>query len=368
MKKYIIYPALSLILFACGSGDKKAQLEKLKKQKGDIESQIALLEEELAKSDTTHKEAKLIEVNVLSLNKSIFKTYIEVQGKVDADENVSLSPGIPGTITKINVKPGQEVVKGQVLAETDASTILQQMSDLQTNLDLAKQVFEKQSNLWAEKIGTEIQYLQAKTNKESLEKKMATIQEQLRMTKIVSPIDGTVDAVNIKIGQVVAPGLPAINVINFNNLKVKADVAESYASRVKTGNDVVVLFPDLNDTVNSKIFYAARAINALTRTFNVEVKLEDNQNYHPNMVAKIKINDYQSEKPSIVVPIKYIQKSNNDNFVLVAENNVVVKKLVKIYKEYSGSAEINEGLSEGDKLITDGFDLINEGDKIIVKN
>lgn len=367
MKKYIALTIVTSLLIACSSPDKKAELEKLKKQKSEIESKISTLEEQLAKLDTTNASEKLTEINVLALKPQLFKTYIEIQGKVDADENVSLSTGIPGTITKINIKVGEEVSKGQVLAETDASTISQQMSDLQINLDLSKQILEKQTNLWNEKIGTELQYLQAKAGKESLEKKMATLQEQLRMTKIVSPIDGTIDAVNIKIGQVVAPGLPAINVINFANLKVKADVAESYAARVKTGNEVIVLFPDLKDTVLSKINYAARAINALTRTFNVEVKLDVNSKFHPNMVAQLKINDYQSIKPEIIVPIKYLQKGTEETYVFVAENGKVVKRIVKVNREYSGSAEIVDGLKEGDLLITNGFDLVNEGDMISVK-
>ncbi len=365
MKKYLLIPVISLFIGSCGTADQKAELEKLKKQKSEIEAKILVLEEEIAKSDTSKAE-KNTDVRTMALVPSIFKAYIEIQGKVDADENVSLSTSIPGTVTKISTKVGQEVTKGQVLAETDASALNQQMNDLQVNLDLAKQVLEKQSNLWAQKIGTEIQYLQAKTTKESLEKKMAALQEQLRMTKIVSPIDGTVDAVNIKIGQMVAPGLPAINVINFANLKVKADVSESYAARVKTGNDVIVLFPDLKDTVVSKISYAARAINPLTRTFNVEVNLSNNSSYHPNMVAKIKINDYQSAKPEIIVPIKYIQKGTNESFVFIAENNKVVKRIVKINREYNGLAEVTEGLKENDLLITDGFDLVNEGDNILI--
>jgi RND family efflux transporter MFP subunit len=296
-----------------------------------------------------------------------FKTYIEVQGRIDADENVSLSSEMPGTVTKINVKVGDEVVKGQVLAETDTRIVSQQISDLQTNLDLATQVYQKQKNLWDQKIGTEIQYLQSKTTKESLEKKVSTMQEQIRMSRIISPINGTIDAVNIKIGQAIAPGVPAINVINFSNLKVKADVAESYSSRIKKGNEVQILFPDMKDSITSKVNYAARAISNLTRTFGIEVLLDSKKDYHPNMVAKLKINDYQSATPKIIVPIKFIQKNTNENFVLLAVNGIVIKNTIKISREYNGLAEISEGLKEGDLLITEGYDLINEGDHINLK-
>jgi RND family efflux transporter MFP subunit len=196
---------------------------------------------------------------------------------------------------------------------------------------------------------------------------MGALQEQIRMSKIISPIDGTVDGVNIKIGQMVAPGLNAISVINFNNLKVKADVAESYASRIKVGNEVLVLFPDSKDTVTSKVRYAARAINPLTRTFNVEVGLDNKKEYHPNMVTKLKINDYQSPKPEIVLPVKYIQKGTTEIFVMVAENGKAIKKRISIGREYGGIAEITSGLSDGDMIITEGYDLVNDGDKVAVK-
>ena len=368
MKTKILYIALAslvVIVESCGVPDKKAELEKLRTEKAALETKITILEDELAKSDTTKQ--KLVDVVAMPLVLKTFKTYIEVQGRIDADENVSLSTEMPGTITKINVKVGQEVSKGQVLAETDARTTQQQIADMQTNLELTTQVYQKQKNLWDQKIGTELQYLQAKTNKESLENKVNTMKEQIRMSKVISPINGTVDAVNIKVGQAVAPGIPAISVINFSNLKVKADVSESYANRIKMGNDVLVLFPDMHDSINTKVNYSSRAINNLTRTFSVEVLLDNKKEYHPNMVAKLKVNDYQSTTPKIVVPVKFIQKGTNENFVLIAENGKVIKKMISISHEYNGLAEVSEGLKEGDLLITEGYDLINEGDNVNVK-
>ena len=255
----------------------------------------------------------------------------------------------------------------QVLAETDTRVIQQQLQDLEINYELAKQVFAKQENLWNQKIGTEIQFLQAKTTKESLEKKISMIQEQLKMSKIISPINGTVDGVNVKIGQPVFPGMAAISVVNFSKLKVKAEVAESYASKIKNGNEVLLVFPDMNDSVSSKVKYASRTINALSRTFVVEVALESKKEFHPNMVAKLKINDYQSSAPLIVIPIKFIQKTTNDSFVMIAENGKVVNKKISMGKQYNGNAEILSGLNAGDLLITQGYDLVYEGDKIIIK-
>jgi RND family efflux transporter MFP subunit len=366
MKNKLLYISIATLIMACGGSDKKAELEKLKKQKSELETKITSMEEELAKSDTTKKE-KSTEVVAMALTPQIFKTYIEIQGRIDADENVALSTEMPGTVTKINVKVGDEVTKGQVLAETDARALQQQMQDLQTNLDLAKQVYDRQKNLWDQKIGTEIQYLQSKTTKESLENKMGSLQEQIRMSKIISPISGTVDGVNIKVGQSVMPGLNSITVINFSNLKVKADVAESYANRVKTGNEVQVLFPDTKDSINSKVSYASRAISSLSRTFNVEVNLDNTKEYHPNMVAKLRINDFQSTSPEIVVPVKYIQRGTTDNYVLIAQDGKAIKKIIKTNREYNGLIEVVDGLKAGDMLITAGYDVLNDGNAITVK-
>lgn len=367
MKKIFLIQIFTILLIACNSDsdDKKAQLNDLKKQDAEIKGKIALIEAELSAKDTTPK-GLAVSVSVLKLE--TFKNYIDIQGRVDADENVSLSSEIPGTITKINVKVGDEVNVGQVLAETDARTISQQISDLQTNIELVNQIYDKQKNLWDQKIGTEVQFLQAKTNKESMSKKMATLQEQVRMTKIISPISGTVDAVDIKLGQAIMPGLPSIRVINFSNLKVKADVAESYASKIKKGSEVIVHFPDLNDSLLSKVNFVSRAINNASRTFNVEVLLDNSKEYHPNMIARLNINDYASSQPVITVPVRTILKDeNNDSFVYLANGNKAIKKLIKLGKEYKGHAEITSGLKEGDILITLGYDIVNEGDLIVYR-
>jgi membrane fusion protein, multidrug efflux system len=364
MKNLITITTVSFLLLAsCSQPDKKAQLEKLKAQYSEIGKQIDSLEAQLRKNDTTEVKKSLVEV--APVTPEIFTTYIDVQGRVDADENVNLSTEMPGTITKINVRSGQEVRKGEVLAETDTRAIQQSMSDLQTNMDLVNQLYEKQKSLWDQKIGTEVQFLQAKTNKESLEKKMATLQEQLRMSKIISPIDGTVDAVDIKIGQAVAPGVPAIRVINFSNLKVKAELAESYAGRVHKEDPVIIYFPDMKDSVLSKISYAARAINPMTRTFTAEVLLDNKKEYHPNQVTKLKINDYRSEKPVVVVPVRVIQASEGEKYVYVANGETAEKRVIKTGHEYEGRIEVIDGLKEGEKLITQGAESINEGDKVV---
>ena len=368
MTNKIIYGVLIVTLISCSqkSGDASG-LDELKKKETELKTQLADVQSQISKLDTTKKEfGKLVEV--ANIVPQIFKSYINVVGKVDADENVSLSSEMPGTITKINVKTGDEVSQGQVLAETDSRAIQQAISDLQTNTDLVNQMFEKQKSLWDQKIGTEVQFLQVKTQKESMEKKMATLQEQMRMTKIISPINGTIDAVDVKLGQLAAPGMPSIRVINFNNLKVKADLAESYASLVHKGDDVNIYFSDMNDSVTAKISHAARVISALNRTFGVEVILDSKKEYHPNQIANLAINDYKSAQPVVSVLIKYIQKDlTGQKFVLVANGNKAAKKNIVTGKEYRGTVEILSGIDANDVLITAGYDGLNDGDLINYK-
>lgn len=371
-KSHLLLFGLTTLLMACSHNsakDKADELEKLKKQQTEIKAKIAVLEAGLGANDSASTTSLGMNVSVTALKPEIFKNYIDVQGRVDADENVALSTEIPGTITKINVKVGDAVSIGQILAETDTRIISQNIADLQINMDLVNQVYQKQKNLWEQKIGTEMQYLQAKTNKESLEKKLSSLQEQLRMSKISSPISGTVDAVDIKLGQMVAPGLPAIRVVNFSNLKVKADVAESYASKIKKGSEVIIHFPDMNDTIIGNVNFVSRSISTNSRTFNVEVLLDNKKEYHPNMVARLSVNDYQSATPVLVIPVSVIQKDElNASFVFLANGNVAQKQIITLGKQYNGKSEILSGLKEGDLLISGGFDLVNESDIINYKN
>jgi len=375
MKTIIQTTFIAILLVACNASSlesKKKSLEELKKEQSKLEEKIKALELEIAKLDTSKKTSlEAIDIKTQAIASSTFETYIDIQGKVDADQSVAVSSQMPGMITQIRVKPGDEVSKGQVLAETDASTMLQQLSDLETNLNLVTQIFIKQQNLWNQNIGTELQFLQAKTNKLSLEKKVGLMREQIRMTKIISPINGTVDAVNVKVGQTVAPGLAAINVVNFSHLKVKAELAETYSNRIKEGNTVQIFFPDINDSISAKVSYASKSINPMSRTFTVEVPLANNKNLRPNMVAKLKIKDYVSIKPTIVIPVKFIQKGVEESYVLIAKNGKAVKKKVLVGKEYNGLAEIisgtENGVTDGDLLIIEGYDLINDGDPISLK-
>lgn len=370
MKNTLILIGIAALIASCSSSgkteDKTAELDKLRKQEAEISEKIKALEKEINSGDSTFV-GKVKDVAISTLNMQIFKHYVDIQGKVDAEENVTITSQMPGSVSTILVKAGQRVSKGQLLAELDYSSYVAQGEALKPGLNLAITNFEKQQRLWNQKIGSEIQFLTAKTQKESLEKQLNSINEMIDMMRIKSPIDGTVDEVYLKLGQAAAPGAPGIRIVNFSKLKAKADVAESYASKIKEGNDVEIVFPDINQTITSKISFKGRVINALTRTFGVEAHLQSQPDYHPNMLAVLKIVDYHNPS-AMVVPINTIQNSDEGQFVMVAriENgkNIAKKQRVKVGKEYGGMAEITEGLVANDKLITTGYQDLNDGDNI----
>jgi RND family efflux transporter MFP subunit len=286
---------------------------------------------------------------------------------VDGDENTNISAKVPGVVTKVMVRPGSVVKAGQVIAQLDGDAIYKQIQAMEVNLNLVTDLYQKQKALWEKQVGSEIQFKQAKANKESLEQQLASMKEQYEMYQIKSPVDGTIDVVNLKIGQTAAPGFPYFSIVNFNKLKVKADVAENYANKVKQGNDVEIEFPDINKTINSTIAYSGKGISALNRTFSIEVNLPQDESYLPNMIAVVKIIDYRKDN-AIVVPVNCIQTSDGNAHVFVVSKekgkNVARKKFVKMGMTYNDKAEILEGLNPGDELVTVGYSDLNDGETI----
>ena len=292
----------------------------------------------------------------------------EINLTYKGDEDVLLSAESAGSITSISVEAGDKVSKGQIMATIDDKIIRQTISEAKSQHDLAVQVYNRQKNLWDQKIGSELQFLQAKATKEAAESRMATLNEQLSMTKIKSPINGVVDVVNIKVGQTVAPGIPAIRVINLTSLKVKAEVPESYISHVSKGDEAIIYFPDAKKELNVKLDYSGNRIDPLNRTFNVEVKLSDKTGtFRPNMIAILKIVDYKNTS-AFIVPVTAVQKSGDGQFVFVkteeSGKTVAKRKVVVVGTIYNGVAEITSGLATGDEVITSGYANIIEGDEI----
>jgi membrane fusion protein, multidrug efflux system len=359
MKK-LIYLAVVLVFAACGKPkDKNAELAKLKKERNELNVKISALEKELGKTTVV----AVSDVSVQEIIPTTFKNYLEVQGKVDAEQNVQVNPEAPGVITGIYVAAGQRVSRGQVLAQLDDKVLRQNIAQLQTQLELANSLYRRQKNLWDQKIGTEVQFLTAKSQKEGLERQMGVLRSQQSLYKIKSPISGTVDRMDLKLGQAVSPGMPGITVVNTNDLKVKAQVAESYAGRVNQGDEVEIILPDVPDSLKTRVTFASRVIDPISRSFNVDVKLPGKSAYRPNMLAILRIVDYKIEN-AITVPINAIQKSETADYVFVAENGKAKRVNVRTGKVSEGKAEILVGLKAGDKVVVTGMQDLNEGDPV----
>ncbi|HYK77369.1 MAG TPA: efflux RND transporter periplasmic adaptor subunit [Daejeonella sp.] len=363
MKK-IIWISAAVFLGACAgkTTDKKSELEELKKQRTELNSRIAQLESEVGPAQA---QANVKEVSLFEVHETPFKNYLEVQGKIDAEENVQVTPEAAGVVTAVFAQVGQNVSRGQVLAQIDDKVLNQSIAEVQTQLDLANSLYQRQKNLWDQKIGTEVQFINAKTQKEAVERRMATLRSQISMYKIKSPISGTIDAMDLKIGQSVMPGISGIRVINANKLKAKAQVAESYAGKVSQGDQVSIIFPDLPDTVNTRVSFASKTIDPASRSFNVEAKLPSKHNYRPNMLAIFKIVDYQNDK-ALIIPVNVIQNAEDGHYVFISENGKAKRVMVQTGKISDGKAEIVSGLKAGDQVITSNVEDLNEGD--IVKS
>lgn len=359
--KRLLYLALIVITASCGkkAPDKKTELANLKKQRAELDMKIVKLELEVGPTTTQ----KTTEVTVAEVVPALFKSYVEVQGRVDAEENVMVSSEVPGTVTAVLVRIGQNVWRGQVLAKLDDRVLRQNMAQVQTQLELANNLFTRQKALWDQKIGTEVQFLNAKTQKQGLERQIAVFRSQLGMYRITSPISGTVDLMDLKLGQAVAPGMSSIRVVNASNLKAKALVAETYAGRVNQGDEVDVILPDASDSLETRISYASKVIDPVSRSFNVEVKLPARSKYQPNMLAVLKIVDYKNNS-AVTVPVNAIQKSEAGDYVYLAVDGKAKRAQIKTDKVYGGRAEVLSGLSAGDKVITFGFADLNEGDSV----
>ena len=368
MNKYIVIASLLFAIVACKPADKKAELAKLIAQHDQIATKIDQLKTELGVKDST--AVKPVDVAVDTVKLAEFRHYIDIQGRIEGDQNIEVSPQTPGLVVKVNVNEGDAVRQGQVLAELDSKVIQRGLDEIKTQLALANILFQKQKTLWDQKIGSEVQYLTAKSNKESLEKRLASMQEQLAMNKIKSPINGTVENVPFKIGQVVSPGLPTstIRVVNMSGVKVLADVAEAYTSKIKRGNEVLVSFPDIDENISARVTFTSTVIDQTNRTFRVEAHLAHSRaDLRANMIANLKISDYINEK-SITIPVNLVQKSFNSNYVMIAEQKgntiIAAKRNVKLGISYNGTTEITDGLKPGERVIIAGYQNLKEGQLI----
>ncbi|HSV09512.1 MAG TPA: efflux RND transporter periplasmic adaptor subunit [Hanamia sp.] len=392
---------LSLIVFftaiisSCGNsgkqkneslGDKKAELQKLKTQKEKLDEQVATLEKDIAKLDTSAAVAAKPKLVALTTVKTEdFKHYLDLQGSVDAKNISYITPsGQGGQIKAIYVKQGDKVHKGQLILKLDdaiarenVNAVKQQLGSVQAQLDLAKSVYQRQSNLWAQHIGTEVQLLQAKTNVETLQNQLkaiqaqvATAQEQANQSNVYSNVNGTVDDITAHVGETFN-GNPLtggyIKIVNDTDLKITVTVPENYSGQVKKGTKVIVKILDINKTFDSEISFISQAIGATTRGFTAEIKVPKGMNLRPNQIAQVSILDYSAPN-SIAIPVNTLQTGENGKFVLVAakegDKMVAKKRDVVIGQLYGDNIEVKSGLQPGDQLITDGFQGLFDGQPI----
>ncbi|GAB3501515.1 efflux RND transporter periplasmic adaptor subunit [Spirosoma knui] len=375
MKAYYAIALTTSLLVACGgeknSNDlqsKRDELAELKSQQTELATKIKALETEVAKADPKKtEEVRLKDVTVAPIAATTFKHFVELQGTIDAKNNVQVSPKSGGVVTAVYVKEGDNVRAGQTIAKIDDQILRESIAEIKTQLSLANTVFEKQANLWKQQIGTEIQYLQAKNNKESLERRLATLNAQLSQSNVTAPISGVVDQVNVKIGQSAAPGVGLVRIVNLSQLKVIAKVADTYSGSVRKGDAVMIRLPDLNKELNSRISFVSTTVDPLSRTFTIEAPLPSDNSLKPNMLAQVKIND-QTQGNAIVINQNLIQSTENGQLVYVAVNEgnkkIAKARTVKTGQAYGGKIAITQGLQAGDKVVTAGYQDLVDGQPI----
>ncbi|MCB0444106.1 MAG: efflux RND transporter periplasmic adaptor subunit [Gelidibacter sp.] len=386
MKKIISITLLSLALFSCGNKEisvedlvKSGSLQELRAKKKDLsqqqtalKSQLTTLENRINELDNTKHIAI---VTTLRLSDTIFKHYTEVQGDVETDQNIIIYPQFSGTLTQVYVKEGQIVSKGQLLAKIDDGGLSSQLAQVQAQTALAKTTFERQSRLWDQKIGSEIQYLQAKTNYEASKNAFDQLQTQLGKTNVRAPFSGTIDQIITDQGSLVNPGQsPLMRIVNTNDMYVKADVPESYLGKVTEGSEVIVEFISLGKTYTGKIRQVSNFINPDNRSFSIQVALPNKDHLlKPNLIATIKLNDYVANS-TIVIPNNIIQKnSKNESLVFMYHpetdsTGTVKQHIIKTGKEQNGKTEVSEGLQPDDVIIIEGARTLRDGQEVSIKN
>ncbi len=314
-------------------------------------------------------EVKVFSVTTQTVKRDTFVHYIQVTGTVDAVNSAFISPQMNGQITKLYVQDGDRVSQGQLLVELNSSVLRSSIQEVQTQLDLATTAYEKQKSLWDQKIGSEMQYLQAKTQKEALEKKLNTLQDQLDLTKVTAPFAGIVENINVNEGELAIPGVQLFELVNLNQMKILADVSESYMAKLHKGNIVNVSFPDYSDLkMKAPIYRIGNVINPDNRTFKVEIRLKNNDEFiKPNMVSVLQMKDYECDTaifvPSVIVKVEF-QKS----FLFVAKQEngewVAKKQFVETANTNQNQIMITSGLNVGDKVIVAGYNQIADGSVI----
>ncbi len=373
IKKMGLGLVLIVLLYSCNNEpktieEKKKALSELKVKLSDIEQKIKTLEKEVGSSDGV--EAPVM-VSVKTIEPETFKRFLNVQGHIESEKLAMLSTTMGGRVIKINFNDGSFVKKGTTILEIESDILKKSLTELENTYEFVKKIYQKQSNLYDQKAISEVQYLEAKNNKESIELKIETVKRQIAETKILAPFDGIIDRVFPKIGELAAPGLPLVQLSGGGNLKIVANVSESYISSFKIGTPATIVMPEINASLDSRISVISKAIDNRNRTFRVEMtSVGLPATTRPNMLCSVKFNDIMIPN-SKVVPLSSLQKSSEGYYLYVVEdgtNPIAKKRFVSVDNVADNYALVSSGLEFNEKIIYDGVLDVADGQKIIIKN
>ena len=377
INKLFIVLITTAFLTSCSG---KTQVEKIKedikskkKEMVKLNQEIIDLENELAELDpTTIDSANLVRVSVKEVSPETFTKNLIVNGHVEAVKQVNLVPEIPGIIQSIYVEEGQKVYQGQRLFTINTTTLYSQLQELKTRLEFAETAYQKQEELWNQEIGSEMQYLQAKNNKESIEQSIKTLQTQLYKTTITAKFSGIVDRIYFKEGDM--PQGVVMVLVNLTEMKVLADVSESYLSGINAGDSVKIHFPAYDESIDATINRTSNIINPDNRSFVIESRIKNVDNkYKPNIIAEIELQEYQNEN-ALIIPSKIIKQDLDGNyFIFVIEKNakgrnIAIKREVTFDHVSDGKTMITSGIKKGDVVVIKGYDRVSSNTEVIISN
>jgi RND family efflux transporter MFP subunit len=374
--KYIILAVILIFMAACSNQKTeqsiREEISSYKKEVNVLNQKIAELEKELGSMNSGDTKGQKVLVQAMPVFYSPFNHYIQVSGTAEAVKEAYISPEISGQIREIYVNEGDYVEKGQLLVKLNTEVTESSIADLKASLDLATVVYEKQKRLWDKGIGSEIQYLNSKNNKESLEQKLVTLQAQMDMAMLKSPVSGFVDEIYRKKGELALPGAQLMQIVNLDEILVNADVSETYLGQINEGESVQLEFPVYPDMkLEVPIYRKGNIINPNNRTFTVQLKLKNpDRLLKPNILSVINFRDFSADS-ALVVPSILIKQDITGSYLYTVQqqgDKIFAKKVyVTPGKSYQDKTMVVDGLSEGQKIITLGYNLVSDGSEIDLK-
>jgi RND family efflux transporter MFP subunit len=374
--KNIILLSILLVVASCTprqTEDKQDELREYRKLVMEYTEKIEVLEKEIASEIGDTEGTRGTAVEIMEIAPQEFSSYFTATGVLEALRDVYISPEVNGQISSIPVSHGDHVKKGDLLIRLNTDITQSNIDEIRTSLELAKKIFEKQEELWDKKIGSEVQYLEAKNNKESLEARLSTLQSQLELSFIRAPFSGIIDDIIVKTGELASPGMRLIRLVNLDKMKVTANVSEAFISAVKQGDEVTLEFssyPELR--ITSKISRIGTVIDPVTRTFKVEVLVDNpEQLLKPNMLSSVRIRDYLDPE-ALTVPSIILKQDFNGTFLFrlnEKSNNQIAEKIyVKTGITVQDITKIAAGIDKGDKVIVAGYNIVSDGETVRVTN